>query len=183
MEAERKRKEARLARLYGVSLEVEKVNLGGGIRGVIRGFSKAAVKRMRFVLRNTLCVWKSFVTLTYPKVYPKDGKVFKKHLKNFFDSFVLRFPGEKYFWFMEFQERGAVHYHIWTTVDVDLIYISGLKALWCQAVGRSFKMHETYGFRAMKWESRGAEAGYAEKYAKKSIQKGVPNDVFNPGRF
>ena len=54
-------------------------------------------------------------TLTYPKHYPKDGITIKRHLRNILKR-MIRF-GEKYggiavVWKLEFQERGAPHFHL-----------------------------------------------------------------------
>ena len=55
------------------------------------------------------------LTLTYPSIYPKDGELLKRQ----FDAFAKRLKrfGSEYgqiafVWKMEFQKRGAPHYHL-----------------------------------------------------------------------
>jgi hypothetical protein len=54
-------------------------------------------------------------TLTYPRHYPKDGQTVKRHLRNILKR-LMRFAG-KYgsiavVWKLEFQGRGAPHFHL-----------------------------------------------------------------------
>ena len=56
---------------------------------------------------------KWFVTLSYPDVFPTDGKVCKEHLKAFRKRFERRYGRPMVLvWKMEFQKRGAVHFHL-----------------------------------------------------------------------
>lgn len=73
-------------------------------RSKIVKFSKRSAKRLRFTVRNSEDVWKSFVTLTYPEYYPCDGKMTKGHLNAFLQ--YLRRKKIKYTWVLEFQKRG-----------------------------------------------------------------------------
>ncbi|GAH86880.1 unnamed protein product, partial [marine sediment metagenome] len=52
------------------------------------------------------------VTLTYPAVFPKNGKVVKKHLNVMLKWLKYRLPAKNYLWFFEWQRRGAPHVHI-----------------------------------------------------------------------
>ncbi|GAG78505.1 unnamed protein product, partial [marine sediment metagenome] len=49
-------------------------------RAPIREFSKKSRQRLAFVASNTECVFKTMITLTYPRVFPGDGRVVKAHL-------------------------------------------------------------------------------------------------------
>jgi len=53
-----------------------------------------------------------FVTLTYPKNYPKDWKVWKNDLKIYKDHLQRQYPACQGFWKLELQRRGAPHYHL-----------------------------------------------------------------------
>lgn len=53
----------------------------------------------------------SFITLTYAENVT-DVKKSKKHLNKFFKKLKEVVPDIKYLYVMEFQERGAIHYHI-----------------------------------------------------------------------
>lgn len=52
-----------------------------------------------------------FITLTYHKNF-KDCNRAKQHLNAFFQRWRRRSPETAYFWKMEFQQRGAIHFHI-----------------------------------------------------------------------
>lgn len=53
-----------------------------------------------------------FVTLTYPENYPSDYKKYKRDLSNFSKRLKYAFPGVSVLWKLEFQDRGAPHYHM-----------------------------------------------------------------------
>jgi hypothetical protein len=55
------------------------------------------------------------LTLTYPSIYPKDGQVLKNHLDVYAKRIKLfgeKFGGIAFPWKMEFQRRGAPHFHL-----------------------------------------------------------------------
>lgn len=56
------------------------------------------------------CVF--FVTLTYPKDYPKDWRVWKNDLKIYKEHLQRKYPQSVGFWKLELQRRGAPHYHL-----------------------------------------------------------------------
>lgn len=55
------------------------------------------------------------LTLTYPAIYPKDGKILKRHLDAYakrLKKFGKKYGGIAFPWKMEFQRRGAPHFHL-----------------------------------------------------------------------
>jgi hypothetical protein len=52
-----------------------------------------------------------FGTLTYPAEFPLDEETFKRHLKIFSQRFLRAFPHAAFHWKLEFQNRGAAHFH------------------------------------------------------------------------
>ncbi len=85
-------------------------------RGDIIGFSKKSryrmQKRMNRLDFNNLQNLYS-VTLTYPKRFPEDGETHKTDLDVMLKRFKRRFGKDiEYLWKLEFQKRGAPHYHI-----------------------------------------------------------------------
>lgn len=55
------------------------------------------------------------LTLTYPSIYPKDGKILKRHLDAYakrLKKFGKDYGGIAFPWKMEFQRRGAPHFHL-----------------------------------------------------------------------
>jgi hypothetical protein len=95
-------------------------------RSEIIRFSKRSAKRLRFLVRNSEDRWKVFITLTYPKEFPCNGKETKAHLNAFLQ--YLRRRQIEYTWILEFQERGAPHYHI---IASDSIPKTELSERWC----------------------------------------------------
>jgi len=104
----------------------------GGDRGDVWGFSAASRGRlMRLLARvdwgallpSGSCRFRRsqrahFVTLTYPESYPGDWQVWKAHLKAFLMRLQRRFPDLRgVLWKLEFQERGAPHFHLLTVFD------------------------------------------------------------------
>jgi len=97
-------------------------------RGDILEFTYKSRRRMLFKLAQLDVYWQSFITLTYPGKYPKDGQEVKSDLNRFL-SWYRRFwrePGfpqdgdrespPYYFWFLEFQpKRQAPHFHVITS--------------------------------------------------------------------
>jgi hypothetical protein len=82
-------------------------------RGIIKEFSRQSRRRL-FDLLNSLdkSLEKAiFVTLTYGQSWP-DSKTVKKHLDNFLKRVSRRFPGASGVWRLEFQQRGAPHFHL-----------------------------------------------------------------------
>jgi hypothetical protein len=52
-----------------------------------------------------------FCTLTYPNLFPLDAETFKRHLDVFGKRFLRAYPDAGFFWKLEFQKRGAPHFH------------------------------------------------------------------------
>lgn len=80
---------------------------------VIRTFSKEARQNMMYTISKIRrdCL-PSFVTLTYPKVFSDDPKVWKKDLHVFTMRLGRSFPDVAGIWKLEPQRRGAPHYHL-----------------------------------------------------------------------
>jgi len=91
--------------------------------GKIRSFSRRSRSRLN---KKIATVRKSeipcFVTLTYHEQYPTDFEEFKYHLHKFFANLHHKFPTFGAIWKLEFQKRGAPHYHllIWGVSVEDL---------------------------------------------------------------
>jgi hypothetical protein len=83
-------------------------------RAEIVAFSEKSRQRLRLSLAKvdqSKCGRPIFGTLTYPKEFPLDGETFKRHLKIFSQRFLRAFPSAGFHWKLEFQERGAPHFH------------------------------------------------------------------------
>jgi hypothetical protein len=98
--------------------------VGGGRRGMIKGFSQAARRRLLELIACVRldAVLPLFMTLTYPSKFPTVERA-KRDLKVFLQRMERRFPGIGYIWKLEPQLRGAPHYHllIWGVDLMDLL--------------------------------------------------------------
>lgn len=103
----------------------ERKNHNGDIavRGKIKGFSKKSKNRlMRKMMKmdwqdisqskNSLMVQSVFITLTYPSDYSQDWQDWKSHLRSFGERFRRQYGDLNGLWKLEFQERGAPHFHV-----------------------------------------------------------------------
>jgi len=169
-----------------------------GIRDNIYEFSRGSCLRMRRYLRECLSEYKVMVTLTYPEYYPANGRLVKEHLHRFLqelrresvrsrkhtiglETFGQTLIEHSSFWFLEFQERGAPHFHLFTTQFVSKEWNA---STWARIVGSEDEYHAKCGTRIESIRSgRAGMASYVAKYAAKSEQKTVPIGYENVGRF
>lgn len=158
-------------------------------RAPIREFSKKSRQRLAFVASNTDIVFRSMITLTYPRQFPADGRLVKKHLNRFLMWYKRDRGGCSLLWFLEFQQRGAPHVHILadSMVPTDDKSRSGLRfrvsAAWYRIVGSGDFRHLQAGTRTERIRSLEGGRRYAVKYAMKMRQKLVPDAYQNVGRF
>jgi hypothetical protein len=149
-------------------------------RSEIGYFSARARKRLAFVAANTDVEFVTMITLTYPGQFETDGKEVKRHLNLFLKRFARRYEHE-YLWFLEFQQRGAPHYHVLSNVNRNSIDELWLSESWYEIVGSQDAKHLLAGTRVERLRKTGAR--YAVKYAYKMRQKNVPAEYQNVGRF
>lgn len=196
-----------LIRVVRVSGRNPNIVQSHGKREKINMFSDKSRKEMLFRLMTLDADWKSMITLTYPEDFPTDGQRVKVDLNRFLTWFGRwgEADGQRpdVFWFLEFQRRGAPHYHVITSMDVEgraetpfhiaerwcyqiasqIEYVNRPAALrrW-QTMARMFAVH---CHRAQIQRLRKADGAirYAAKYAYKAEQKNVPDGYQNVGRF
>jgi hypothetical protein len=148
------------------------------IRSAIIHFSKRSAKRLRHIIRNSEDEWKAFITLTYPAEFPCDGRETKKHLNAFLQ--FLRRQKLKNVWILEFQERGAPHYHI---IVNGFIHKDKLAERWYKIVDSGDEKHLQAGTRIEAIRSKQHLYRYLSNYINKLDQKTVPMQFENVGRF
>lgn len=85
-------------------------------RGKIDVVSKRSLSNLALLVRSSGVTFRSLMTLTYGANYPMSGKLAKKHLNHFLVSSKRAFGDYDYIWVLEFQSRGAVHFHIASTL-------------------------------------------------------------------
>jgi len=158
-------------------------------RAPIREFSKKSRQRLAFTAANTDVVFRSMITLTYPRDFPSDGRLVKRHLNRFLQWFKRDSGGVSLLWFLEFQRRGAPHVHILSDrmVPRGVEDRRGLRfrvsASWYRIVDSGDIRHHAAGTRTERLRSLEGGRRYAVKYAMKMKQKVVPEAYQNVGRF
>lgn len=122
-------------------------------RGVITEFTAGTASRMRRYLRTCVSEYCNMVTLTYPGFFTSNGRETKEHIRRFLQEMARRVDREGFnsvgyssFWFLEFQERGAPHYHIFTTHDFPHQFIA---ATWYRIVNSEDPRHLAAGRKSV----------------------------------
>jgi hypothetical protein len=145
---------------------------------------------MLFILRNTNVSFRSMFCLSYPGTFPTDGQTVKKDLNRWLTWFRRRVKGVPYFWFLEFQARGAPHIHIYLSARVIELPHREMATAWAGFISgddrdtwdKVFAVH-SHAKQLQDFRVRDGYIRYAAKYALKTRQKTVPPMYQNVGRF
>lgn len=171
-----------------------------GNKGKIRKLSKKSLRRLNHIMQCTSTEFKSMITLTYGRYYPREGTIVKQDLKHM--MYFVKSVSESWLWFLEFQKRGAPHIHILTTVPyilpsmhLRLAYrwvIRQADSPYFQLAVKPDEIYErlkdmvVFNMRPEAWEVIRKKDGarrYVSKYASKQEQKAVPVNYQDVGRF
>jgi hypothetical protein len=151
---------------------------GGGIREKVSGFSRASrrnlLRRLASINRTAFKAFRGrmiFVTLTYPKQYPKDPELCKRHLKALHKRLQREYGSFAAFWRMGIQRRGAWHFHLLLFVGSSVGTVRELRRFisssWYEVTGKISEGHLRAGTRveaARKWREA---TSYVERYMAK----------------
>jgi hypothetical protein len=77
-----------------------------------------------------------FITLTYGQRFPSAQEA-KKHLKNLLQRIRRKFPRASGFWRLEFQQRGAPHFHL-MLFDLPYIPVASIARAWAAIIGDEY---------------------------------------------
>jgi len=164
--------------------------VGGGSRSNIRELSRQSRTRLIYKARNISGLM-SMVTFTYPGIewaetatggdFMNDGKAVKNHLRKIRQLFTYR--GIYGFWFLEFQKRGAPHFHFILSKTLENSDLDKIRKTWYKMVGTACPHHRTKGVDHQILRKPHAAGAYAAKYSSKSDQKTVPDRYTSVGRF
>src|SRR5215218_8109122 len=125
---------------------------GRGTRDRVRGFSRASRRnlllRLASINRSAFRAFRGriiFVTLTYPKQYPADPELCKRHLKALRKRLQREYGSFAAFWRMGIQRRGAWHFHLLLFVRPSFGPIDELRrfisASWYEIAGKVSEGH------------------------------------------
>ena len=189
-----------------VSFGVMKKN---GLRGVIKVVNKRSMNKLALLVRSCGVTFRSVMTLSYGVNYPLSGRQAKRDLNHFLVASRRIFGEFEYVWVMEFQQRGAIHFHLACTLapptEMDRVLFArcwqGIstpfswsycrldtrKAYW-QRGGEFWTDDTVFEVHAHRksWEAVRKYDGvgrYFAKYANKLRQKKVPDSLVDVGRF
>lgn len=153
-------------------------------RGEVKEFSWRSQRNLLRAVYNAGCEFKAWICLTYPAEFPRDGVVVKGHLHELLDEVGKKVAGVEYLWCMEFQERGAPHFHVLVSEWIPKLWLS---RSWFRIVGSGDPKHLRAGTKVQRVESReGAGqdmASVLKRYSAKKAQKVVPETFGRVGRF
>lgn len=173
-----------------------------GKRGVIRLWSLQS--RLRAYWAIVALPWPTmlggvdclFLTLTYPADYPRDGRQWQAHLREF-----RRRLGSWGFtagvWKREHQRRGAPHFHIWAVAPIPSwerpdgwlrAFREWVSREWFEVVGSGDAKHLLAGTQAKLLPPGQSAVGYFKAYLckpgeGKEYQHKLPDDVERAGRW
>lgn len=152
-------------------------------RGEISELTQSSLKRLAFIANNTMVDLDVMVTLTYPKIFPTSGRELKRHLDNMLKFFRRRITPFSYLWFLEFQKRGAPHYHLMYCSRGEIVDKADVGRQWARICDTGDPYHESVGTRIEKIRTANGAGRYAAKYASKAEQKTIPEPFRDIGRF
>jgi hypothetical protein len=151
---------------------------GGGIRDRVRGFSRASRRnlllRLASINRRAFRAFKGkmiFVTLTYPKQYPEDPELCKRHLKALRKRLQREYGSFAGFWRLGIQNRGAWHFHLLLFMGPSFGPIDELRrfisASWHEVTGKVSEGHLRAGTRVVAVQRWREATSYVERYMAK----------------
>ncbi len=105
------------------------------IRGKVTAFSRKSRRRLLEFFACTAQTNKPrvFMTLTYPSNM-NDARTGKAHLRAFLERVRRRYPKASAIWRIEYQERGAVHFHL-MFFSLPFWKIESIRAAWSEIIG------------------------------------------------
>ena len=133
------RRDIRIRRSYRLT---GKSRLGGGMRSNVTKFTNASKRRLMFTARNFPGL-EIMLTLTYPADFPLDGRIVKNHWRRF-RQWMVRNGAKTGLWVLEFQKRGAPHFHIFIQEPLDKDAVANA---WYRIVGSGDPKHLEAGTR------------------------------------
>lgn len=165
-------------------------------RGIIQDFSRESRRRLQRFLASMdrdVVGLPTFITVTYPGEWQHDWKEWKRHLDNLNRAFRYHYPKCFGVWRLEFQKRGAPHFHflVWNgpkLQDVLEVYSQKLQRTvwignpsnkenqklyewlsrtWYKIVGSGDKRHLAAGTRIEPVQSWNGVVYYTSKYLAK----------------
>ena len=117
-------------------------------RGNVKGISsKSRYRLIKYLAKVSRPDEPVFITLTYREFLENFG-VWKEALHAFHQALKYYFPLLCGFWRLEFQKRGAPHFHLllWLGAEADVETLhETVTQLWCRVIGQTSEANLKYG--------------------------------------
>ena len=171
--------------MFSVSGIQDGEHLGGGKRGEVQVFSAGSRYRLFRLLHQLTFKTVTFITLTYPDDFPTSSKVYKSNLVEFHRKFEIAWPGVQAVWRLEFQKRGAPHFHI-MFLDCPFVPIGELLWMWKSTCHTWDMAHELLGVDLKLITDASQEAliaSYLSKYIAKVDSQEIKSHERKCGRW
>lgn len=158
----------------------------GGHRGIITTFSRGSRRRLVKQLARIGAEQAVFITLTYPDKFP-DAIEAKTHLRALLERFRRRYPDASGIWRLEYQERGAPHFHL-LLYKLPFLPFAELRSMWREIIAPYCPGSVNPRVRIELVRSRRGAMYYASKYLAKA-ENGpgpsffIPVTYLHAGRF
>lgn len=164
-------------------------------RGRISTYSNRSASRLQRVFnqldKGKLSNQSAFITLTYPGDYISYLPVIKLHLATFIKALNRLFTDTFFVWRLEYQKRGAPHYHILafsppkSSTPLKLYNLKKhISLIWYNIVGSNDIKHLYAGTNIKLVKDWSGISKYVSKYLCKSDANIVESlNIVSPGRF
>ncbi len=164
---------AGFAKVVKPAMTREPPQLQKGKRAEVSSFSERSRQRLRIKIASVCRANPPlFCTLTYPVEWTWDAKLWKRHLKIFSQRFCRRYPAAGFIWKLEFQKRGAPHFHpfVWGIGDELREFRHWISDVWNEIAGDGDPNHLMAGTSVERMRRPEAAIRYVSGYASKSDQ-------------
>lgn len=144
----------------------------GGRRGRVAGFTRAARRRLLTFLQSVhreCAGLPLFVTLTYPRAWPGEPKIWKRDLDTWLQRLRRAHPRAWAVWRLEPQRRGAPHYHL-LLFGADRLPKQWLSRTWFEVVGSGDARHLRAGTQVQRSRLWNGVVRYAAKHLGKPVE-------------
>jgi hypothetical protein len=176
---------------------------GRGNREKVKGFSRSSWASLLFTVNCCAVRFQSLLTLTYSLQFPNYGPTIKNDLRKFLAKLKREYGYFDVLWVLEFQSRGAAHFHLLTTLPRPTLKDARHRAesYWLTTTNPPNWVYfdlkrerettcryaaEKFIKRDRMWEALETEKGakrYITEYALKARQKKPPEWFRSVGRF
>jgi len=118
-----------------------KINRSTSVRGDVTMFTRKSRKRLlERAARLDSSKGCTFITLTYGQQFPLDSLIYKAHLFAFLKRIRRLHPAASGVWRLEFQKRGAPHFHL-MLYNCPYIPKAVIAKMWSEVIGDEYCDH------------------------------------------